>query len=71
MDKILKQIAEKNQTTTDEVEKEISAAIKQAMDNSKGNPKAEEFWKNISANGDAPTTAEVIKAIIEKVVSEQ
>jgi len=69
MEKIFNQIAKNNDTTEKEVKAEISKAINQAIENSKGNPEAEAFWKNISKNGEEPTTDEVVKAIVAKILS--
>jgi rubrerythrin len=67
MDDIFAKIANKNNTTKEQVEKEISRAIDIAIKNSKGNKKAEKFWKDATKNSNTPTAETVIKKISEMI----
>ena len=68
MKDILEKVAEKNSVTRDEVESEIQKAIKEAMKSRQ--PEAQQFWKEVSADGQTPS-AETVIALIAKKVNER
>lgn len=69
MEKIFKQTANQNNTTEAEVKKEISDAIKQAMENPNLTPYAAEFWNSISKAGSTPSPEDVVNAIVERLIT--
>lgn len=59
--KILKQIAKANQTTPDDVYREMQIAIDAAFDNP--DPEIRKNWEQIHYTGDRPTPEDVIFGI--------
>lgn len=64
MDKIFEKIAEKNNTTAEEVYMEIQKAIDSGFDNPDAGVQAE--WKKVKTKGERPTPEEVIAFLAEK-----
>lgn len=58
----LRQIAKIEGISEEEVRKEIAYAVSLALKSS--DPKVQNFWKNISCEGDSPTIEEVVDHII-------
>ncbi len=61
MNRILKQVAKKNNISVKEVRNEISIAIHEAMQTD--DPNVQKCWKRICRNGKEPTPEELIKYI--------
>lgn len=67
MEKIFKKIAKNNGVSTKSIKKDLSVAIKDAMENSQKNEYAKAFWSELSADGKEPTAEDVILKILSEV----
>lgn len=66
---VLNQIAKENNVSLDEVRKEISYAIEEAMRSD--DPVAKNLWSQISKNGEPPTPEETIEFICSMIINSQ
>lgn len=67
MEKIFKKIAKDNGVSSNRVKKDMSVAIKSAMENSQKNEYAKAFWSELSADGKEPTAEDVILKILSEL----
>ena len=67
MEKIFKRIAKNNGVSSKRIKKDMSVAIKCAMENSQKNEYAKAFWSELSADGKEPTAEDVILKILSEV----
>ena len=63
--KILIQVAAENNTTVEEVRREITLAIEQAMNSS--DPEVQKKWRAMSRTGGTPTPEEAIRALTKEL----
>lgn len=63
--KILIQVAAENNTTVEEVRREITFAIEQAMNSS--DPEIQKKWRAMSRTGGTPTPEEAIRALTKEL----
>lgn len=68
MEKIFDQVAKNNNTTKEQVKKDIEKAIEIAIKNSKGNSEAEDFWNEVIKNKNFLAES-TIKEIIQKIIT--
>ncbi|MBQ8825163.1 MAG: hypothetical protein IJZ64_08065 [Ruminococcus sp.] len=66
---ILNQIAMENNISLEEVRKEITYAIEEAMRSD--DPIAKNLWSQISKNGETPTPEETIEFICSLIINNQ
>lgn len=67
--KILIQVAAENNTTVEEVRREITLAIEQAMNSS--DPEIHKKWRAMSRTGGTPTPEEAIIALYKELMGPQ
>lgn len=68
MTNAFKEIAKRENTTLEEVKKEIQRAIDLAMNNT--DPKVMKQWKKMNFKGDKPTPEEIAILLSEKIILE-
>lgn len=62
MNKIIKKIAKNHGVSVTEVEKELKTAILEGMKNRNANSFSQNFWNELSPNGEVPSPEQFIRA---------